>query len=331
MILATFLDKPGSDAAVQRHGFTVAGWIAATDGSPFKSIYVASGLDVIGKTCVFYSRPDVNAFLGIDAAIKTGFLVTCVVPNRMRAQANIPISIIAVEESGTETSFEERTVQFSVHDYRSHGHGYMLDETFTQVIPREGVYASGPPAPDASAEVVEILTRYLEPDSTVLDVGCGIGAFGRVFRERGLPWVGCEVRPDFVEAACAIGLDSRLVVGDQLPFDDASFDAVFANEVLEHVREPHPFLKEIRRVAPSAAYFSVPNFEAIPVTSSFYALPWHMLEPDHWNFYARGSLRAILSQYYDHVEVFEYGELPLLRAVDGLPIYNHLFAVARSG
>ena len=128
----------------------------------------------------------------------------------------------------------------------------------------------------------------------------------------------------------ADGLDARLATSERLPFEDGSFDAAIAVEVLEHLREPEPFVREICRVAPNEAYFSVPNFEAIPITSAFYALPWHMLEPDHWNFFSRASLKATLQECYRHVEVFEYGPLPLMRSLDGLTVYNHLFAIARS-
>ena len=331
MIAAFYIDRPLPDAVVQRHGFTVAGWAVAAGGAPLHSVYVSCGASVLGETRFFYDRPDVNSAHGIDPSIKTGFIVSCLIPNDLRDQRSLPIRIVAVETSGSETDIQQRTLPLSSWDYRASGHGYTVDEAFATIIPRDSVYASGPPVGDISAEVIDVLTRYLERGTTILDVGCGIGAYGHPLQQRGMSWIGCEVRSDFVERAQSSGLDVRLVVGDRLPFDDARFDAAFANEVLEHVRNPHPFLAEIRRVAPSAAYFSVPNFETIAITSAFYALPWHMLEPDHWNFYTRGSLRATLQAYYEHVEVFEYGELPLLRAIDGLPLYNHLFAVARSG
>jgi SAM-dependent methyltransferase len=284
----------------------------------------------IGTTALFYTRPDVSALFGIADSVPTGFTIDCVVPAMMRHQPRLYIVVEAIEANGRRTAVHEQHLTYSEYDYRHAAHGYQFDEAFATVIPREAVYATGPPAPEANGAVIDLFTRYLEPGTTVLDVGCGIGAFGRAFRERGLPWTGCEVRADFVAHALADGLDVRLVEGGRLPFADASFDAALANEVLEHIRDPHPFLREMVRVAPRAGYFSVPNFETIPIASSYYAIPWHMLEPDHWNFFAHGSLKATLAQHYREVEVFEYGELPLLRALDGLPLYNHLFAIGRN-
>jgi SAM-dependent methyltransferase len=43
--------------------------------------------------------------------------------------------------------------------------------------------------------------------------------------------------------------------GVQLPFDDASFDAVYSDWTLEHVDRPAPFLTEIVRVLKPGAYF----------------------------------------------------------------------------
>jgi SAM-dependent methyltransferase len=327
--VACFLDKPAREGIVQRHGFTIEGWIYSATRQ-IRAVTVSAQGVRIGATSLFFARPDVNEILGIDAASRTGFVVDCIVPNLMRHQPNLYIIVEGVDADGGRIVVHERLLTYSLYDYRYGAHGYQFDEAFTEPAPRDVIYATGPPAPEASGEVVNLLTRYLEPATKVLDVGCGIGAFGRAFRERGLPWTGCEVRHDFVDIARADGLDVRLVEDGRLPFADATFDAAFAIEVLEHIRDPHPFLREMARVAPRAGYFSVPNFESIPVTSSFYAIPWHMLEPDHWVFYAHGSLKATLERHYREVEVFEYGELPLLRALDGLPVFNHLFAIGRN-
>lgn len=44
------------------------------------------------------------------------------------------------------------------------------------------------------------------------------------------------------------GIDYRIYDGARLPFDDASFDLVWAWDVLEHLRKPEQVLREVRRV-----------------------------------------------------------------------------------
>jgi 2-polyprenyl-3-methyl-5-hydroxy-6-metoxy-1,4-benzoquinol methylase len=325
------IDTPSDHAVVQRHGFAVSGWIDPAGGRTMLHIHAQTGDDILGSTRVLYRRPDVNAMLDFGVDDRTGFLINCTIPVHLRERGELTVSVIATQTNNVQTLLGMRTVVLSEWDYRGSGHGYQLEDGFSTVMPRDRIYASGPPSPVADQQCVDLIARYLNPGMKVLDVGCGIGAYGTAIAERGMEWTGCEVRQDFVAAAQEAGLDARLVTDGRLPFADESFDAAIAVEVLEHIPDPDPFLAEVKRVAPNAAYFSVPNFEAIPITSAFYALPWHMLEPDHWNFFSRGSLKALLARFYPYVEVFEYGPLPQLRSLDNLPIFNHLFAVARGG
>lgn len=43
--------------------------------------------------------------------------------------------------------------------------------------------------------------------------------------------------------------------GAELSYEDNSFDRLIATHVLEHVYQPHPVLKEWRRVVKMTAYF----------------------------------------------------------------------------
>ena len=290
-------------------------------------VVVIAGDAVIGMTRILFLRPDVNAAHRLPPTVRTGFAVQCRVPESLRSEPGIVVRIAARFADGSVGEIGSRRLRFSAYDYRVSGHGYVLADTFDAVLLRDQIYASGPPSPVADPTCVELIARYLEPGQRVVDVGCGIGAYGHALGQRGFSWTGCEVRPDFVERARADGLDARVVENGRLPFSEKQFDVAIAVEVLEHVQNFDGLVGEMRRVAPRA-FFSVPNFEAIPVTSSFYALPWHMLEPDHRNFFARASLASTLKRWYDEVEVLEYGPLPLLRAQDGLPVFNHLFAIA---
>lgn len=328
MIAAAYADRPAEGEVVQRHGLAVEGWVLVQARPLLSEIVVEAEGVVVGSTRQLFARPDVSAAYGMAATARSGFAVHCRIPEALRGNAGAHLVVKAVFVDGSVEEIARRNVRFSGFDYRVSAHGYVLADTWDNVVRRDQIYASGPPSPLADPQCVELIARYLEPGARVLDVGCGIGAYGRPLAERGLRWTGCEVRADFVEQATDAGLDVRLVGDDgRLPFKDAEFDAVIAVEVLEHVENFAELVTELRRVAPRALV-SVPNFETIPVTASFYALPWHMLEPDHKNFFSHASLSATLRRRFNHVEVLEYGPLPLLRSQDGLPVYNHLFAIA---
>jgi SAM-dependent methyltransferase len=78
---------------------------------------------------------------------------------------------------------------------------------------------------------------------SVLDVGCGTKPYRELFRvER---YVGLEIDS---EHARRHSLADVFYAGDRFPFADAEFDALVANQVLEHVFEPARFLAEAQRV-----------------------------------------------------------------------------------
>ena len=59
-------------------------------------------------------------------------------------------------------------------------------------------------------------------------------------------------------------MTGEVTQGVELPFDDARFDVVISNHVIEHVGDEaaqHAHLREIRRVmkADGSAYLAVPN------------------------------------------------------------------------
>lgn len=90
------------------------------------------------------------------------------------------------------------------------------------------------------------------PGCALLDVGPHRGEFtARVAQRLQAGTVaGVELVADHLEAARATGVDvTRADVDeDGLPYPDAAFDVVHANQVIEHVRRTDAFLREVRRV-----------------------------------------------------------------------------------
>lgn len=113
------------------------------------------------------------------------------------------------------------------------------------------------------------LLDELEPfrgESRLLDVGCSIGLFLKLAEERG--WNGNGI--EFSDKARAVaverfGLDVIDTPLEQAAYDDASFDVVTLNSVIEHVNQPRALLEEIRRilVPGGALYVITPNVDSL--------------------------------------------------------------------
>jgi SAM-dependent methyltransferase len=95
------------------------------------------------------------------------------------------------------------------------------------------------------------------PGCTLVDLGCGDGAFtARVGQRAGAGrLLGLEIDP--IEAAAARERGVEVIEADlaqALPLEDASVDVVHSNQVIEHLADTDLFLREIRRVLAPGGY-----------------------------------------------------------------------------
>jgi SAM-dependent methyltransferase len=83
----------------------------------------------------------------------------------------------------------------------------------------------------------------------ILDVGCGTGTFGRLRPHDGFEIFGVDRSPAAVAVAREYEDASELdLERDDLPFEDDSFDAVVAKDILEHLTDPLRVTRECFRV-----------------------------------------------------------------------------------
>jgi ubiquinone/menaquinone biosynthesis C-methylase UbiE len=85
-------------------------------------------------------------------------------------------------------------------------------------------------------------------DESLLDVGCGDGGVARLLRERVGEVVAVDVKGFDKWDAATPGLTFQVANGEDLPFDDASFDLVHSKDSLHHMDRPELALLEYRRV-----------------------------------------------------------------------------------
>jgi SAM-dependent methyltransferase len=138
-------------------------------------------------------------------------------------------------------------------------------------------------APLRFAEQRESLEAAVGPlaGRRLLEIGSGWGAFLAYARREGIRAAGIEV--DAGAAALARDLARAndlhavpLVVapGEALPFRSGSFDVVFSNSVLEHVRDPALVLREAVRVLRPGGrlHFIIPSYASF--YESHYGIFW---------------------------------------------------------
>jgi SAM-dependent methyltransferase len=101
------------------------------------------------------------------------------------------------------------------------------------------------------------LVPHLRPGLDVLDAGCGVGSIALDIAPTVAPgrMVGIDRDPGQIEAARRSATERGIENAEfqtgsvlELPFEDESFDVVYANAVLFYLREPIRALVEMRRV-----------------------------------------------------------------------------------
>lgn len=90
----------------------------------------------------------------------------------------------------------------------------------------------------------------IQTGQSVLEVGAGAGNFLRHFESAASVLVAVDVVEGMLDVARREHPAIRPVLADgrKLPFASRSFDLVTSAQALHHVREPMPFLQEMRRV-----------------------------------------------------------------------------------
>lgn len=323
------LDEPAPDETVDPLGFVVRGWIWLESAqSRIAAIEVWSGDTPLGETRTSYAREDVSHALLLPTSARVGFEVCVHHPAPAFGQP-LALHVRARFTDGSRTDrLAEVTARTLDRDYRRNHFGILLDARTTAIQGRAQIFSEGPSIAQPNGEVELLLRRYLgAPPRRIIDVGCGLGSYGRGLRADGYDWFGVEVDADDCAELARLGLPHARTDGRTLPCADASFDAALCLEVLEHIDEPRAFLREVSRVAPRQLIVSVPNCELLGYLWDHLAVPWHMLEADHKNFFTRWSLGALLREFYPDVELRFHGQYPL-RTIEGTPLHYHLFAVA---
>jgi ubiquinone/menaquinone biosynthesis C-methylase UbiE len=107
-----------------------------------------------------------------------------------------------------------------------------------------------------AATAAAFFLPHLRPGMRLLDCGCGVGSITVGLAAAVAPGevVGIDIQPAQVERARALAAERgtanvrfELASAYELPYPDASFDAVFAHTLLLHLAQPARALHEMKR------------------------------------------------------------------------------------
>ncbi|NQE46640.1 Ubiquinone biosynthesis O-methyltransferase [ANME-1 cluster archaeon GoMg2] len=104
-----------------------------------------------------------------------------------------------------------------------------------------------------------LMNRFLSEnvqDLTILDIGCGGGAYTTLLAKMGFHVVGVDISKEGISTAkkwatCENVQDKVALIvanAEELPFKSESFDFIICSEVLEHLDSPHEGIIELNRV-----------------------------------------------------------------------------------
>ncbi len=151
-------------------------------------------------------------------------------------------------------------------------------------------------AVEQSIKKAEILERYVDlKGKKLLEIGSGYGTcLAAWIKEFSVDGYGVEPSSLGFEASFKAskrifevnGLDPEHIIdatGENLPFEDASFDVIYCANVLEHVQDPEKVVKEaIRVLRPNGIFHAeIPNY------LSFFEGHYYVLQPP---MFSKGAL-----------------------------------------
>lgn len=149
----------------------------------------------------------------------------------------------------------------------------------------------------------EIIVMIPEGCSSVLDIGCGTGALGRHFKEKGVSEF-CGVELSHTAASEARRVLDRVIEGDieriELPFQPGHFDCIVCADVLEHLIDPWAVMARLHSFLKPGGYIvaSIPNVGFHRIVRGLIRGNWNytddgVLDRSHLRFFTWPGVEAL--------------------------------------
>lgn len=146
----------------------------------------------------------------------------------------------------------------------------------------------------------EILDRFEAVRSTnrLLDVGCGIGYFLDVAKQRGWEVYGTEYTDKAIEICASKGITMHKGVLDPKNYPAESFDVITSFEVIEHINQPNPEIANMVSLLRKGGYLYIttPNFNSLlryHLKGAYNVICW----PEHLSYYTPATLHRLMKRH----------------------------------
>lgn len=146
---------------------------------------------------------------------------------------------------------------------------------------------------------LDLLESYIRAplSGSLLEVGCGTGDLLARAAARGLSVTGIEYYAKFAEAASSrLGDRGEVIRGDisQLAGSGQRFDFIMFADVLEHVRDPRAFLRDVHALLreDGVAVAIVPSLDS--ASAKFMKSSWMEFKPEHLWYFSSPTLSRLL-------------------------------------
>jgi len=134
-----------------------------------------------------------------------------------------------------------------------------------------------------------------------LDIGCSDGFTLGVAKEYGLNAYGVETAKKPGNIAKQNGFDVHIGSLESAKFNDNSFDVISLFEVIEHIPNPNPILKEIFRILDSNGILIISTGNARSISARVLKANWDYYDlfghGGHINFYCKNSIELLCNDH----------------------------------
>ena len=169
-------------------------------------------------------------------------------------------------------------------------------------------------------------------NNRLLDVGCGVGHFPGIARERGWNVYGTELTDRAVEICARKGITMHKGELDPCNYAPDFFDVVTSIETIEHINNPVEDVTNMAAVLRPRGllYVTTPNFNSI--SRRILKSRWNIIEyPEHLSYYTPETMTALLRRCgFERVEVRTTG-VSLTRWKTSLKLSDEKLISADSG